>query len=90
MDAEDLVMVDRLVSDLQLYRRAHLPDRCYACGSADFNYAGFKCECGVDVYSCADSMAFVLERNADNADVLALQSIEPSRNNMVRTGNTGI
>jgi predicted O-methyltransferase YrrM len=53
-------MFDR-IKEVRLYRRSHLPDKCYNCGSADFDYTAMVCSCGVDIFKGSDSMSFFLE-----------------------------
>lgn len=48
------------VSQVDLYRRATLPLRCYKCGSVDFDYGALRCTCGVELAATADSMSAVI------------------------------
>ncbi len=50
------------ISTLELYRRSSLPLRCYRCGTNQFDYKSLRCTCGADLYSAADSMAFLIQR----------------------------
>lgn len=59
---EEILELDRNIKSLWLYRRNHLPDKCYNCGSSEFNYGAFKCLCGREIFSHADSMTFVIEK----------------------------
>lgn len=52
------------IGRLSLYRRAHLPDRCYSCGSVDYDYRSYRCLCGVGVFQDADSMSYLIEKRA--------------------------
>lgn len=49
------------IAHIEFYKRATLPTRCYACSSTNFNYADFRCECGVDLMKVADSMTAYIE-----------------------------
>ena len=50
------------IKRINFYRRAKLPQKCYSCGSIDFNYSILKCNCGVEIFADADSMTFVIEK----------------------------
>jgi hypothetical protein len=50
----------RLISSVDLYRRATLPLQCYNCGAVDFEYDTLRCTCGVAIAATADSMSAVL------------------------------
>ena len=52
----------RSIDSLFLYRRPHLPDRCYRCGSSEYNYNAYKCTCGVNIFEEADSMSFLIRK----------------------------
>lgn len=58
----DVQMLSDNISSIALYKRTNLPDYCYNCGSADFDFSQLKCLCGVDVFSDADSMTFVIQK----------------------------
>lgn len=60
---EEISALDRHIAAIHLYRRTRLPDACYACGATEFDYARFRCTCGVEIFACADSMSFVIERS---------------------------
>jgi predicted O-methyltransferase YrrM len=60
---EEVLFLDKNLNSISLYRRAHLPDHCYACESSSYNYSAYKCICGVDIFSDTDSMSFVLTKN---------------------------
>lgn len=49
------------IKRIEVFKRATLPSRCYACNSTSFNYIDFKCECGVDLMKTADSMTVLIE-----------------------------
>jgi hypothetical protein len=48
------------IGKMSLYKRTHLPDNCYSCGSVDYNFHTYKCKCGAGVFDDTDSMTFVL------------------------------
>ena len=58
----DVVALDRSIGSLALYRRAHLPDACWRCGSADFDVSRLRCTCGAELLKEDDSMSFVLRK----------------------------
>jgi len=62
LEARDVIELASQLKNISLYRRTHLPDYCYNCGSSEFLYSSYKCCCGVDIFSEADSMSFVLEK----------------------------
>ena len=59
---EDVLLLAENISAISLYKRTNLPDRCYRCGSVEFNYSAYKCLCGVDLFEDADSMSFVIQK----------------------------
>jgi predicted O-methyltransferase YrrM len=63
MSAEDVFLLAKQIKNVSLYRRTHLPNSCYNCGSTEFLYSQMKCVCGVDVFSNNDSMSFVIEKH---------------------------
>lgn len=50
------------VESVSIFSRSTLPCQCFACGSDRFNYVSLKCQCGVDLYSPADSMMAVVTK----------------------------
>ena len=48
------------IDSIHLYRRPHLPDFCYNCGAAMYDFSKLKCVCGTPIFSDADSMSFVI------------------------------
>ena len=62
INQEEILELDRNINSLWLYRRNHFPDKCYHCGSSEFDYGAFKCICGVEIFSHADSMTFVIKK----------------------------
>jgi SAM-dependent methyltransferase len=60
LTADEVFELAQQIKKISLYKRTHLPDSCYNCGSTTFHYSGLKCVCGVDVFSNNDSMSFVI------------------------------
>lgn len=52
------------IGSIDFYKRTTLPTSCWRCGSSRFDYHAFKCECGVDLMSEADSMTIVIKKRA--------------------------
>lgn len=63
LTASEVFELAQQINKISLYKRTHLPDSCYSCGSTKFYYSRLKCLCGVDVFSNNDSMSFVIEKN---------------------------
>jgi hypothetical protein len=59
---EDILFLNQNIKEVSFYRRSRLPKKCYSCGGSDYNFSSLRCVCGVEVFSDADSMSFVLER----------------------------
>lgn len=59
---DEVIFLSDNSKHIHFYRRAKLPQKCYACGSVDFNFSSLKCSCGIDIFSDADSMTFVIEK----------------------------
>lgn len=57
---EDVREIFASIRSVHFYRRATLPSRCYSCGSAEYDYNAFRCNCGVELMSVADSMSVIL------------------------------
>ena len=53
------------VGEIELFQRTKLPLRCYACGGSDFDYVGWRCRCGVELFAPADSMSCLIWKVAD-------------------------
>lgn len=51
------------IKEVHLYKRTHLPNRCYQCGSTDFDLSTLLCICGQPIFSDADSMSFLVIKN---------------------------
>ena len=62
--AGELAGLFEQIAELDLYKRTSLPLRCYRCGSQDFDYKLLRCSCGVNLYSCANSMAFLIRKSS--------------------------
>jgi len=56
----DILFLTDNIKKIYFYRRSNLPKKCYSCGSTDYNFSNLKCLCGVEVFSDADSMSFVI------------------------------
>lgn len=48
------------IEDVEFYKRASLPHKCYSCLTSDFDYHNLKCKCGTDLYSSHDSMTALI------------------------------
>lgn len=60
---EDVQELAEGIAQVDLYHRATLPLRCYACGGDDFDPVALTCRCGVDLDVLgADSLTAVLRR----------------------------
>ena len=64
---DEIEFLAREVRSFELYQRATLPLKCYACGSSQFRYNTYRCSCGVDIYIGAESMSFVLTGGRSSA-----------------------
>ncbi len=60
LNIHDVEVLVANIKEIYLYQRNHLPDFCHRCGSVDYVYSKLKCHCGEQVFSDADSMAFVV------------------------------
>lgn len=59
----DVARLADMIAEIDIFHRATLPLRCYACGTQDFDYVAMTCRCGVDLDILgADSMTAVLRR----------------------------
>ena len=61
--AEEVLELSSSIKKMFLYKRNHLPNKCYNCNSIEFDYSKFRCFCGAEIYSFTDSMSFVIEKN---------------------------
>jgi len=57
---DQVQMLFEAIASVKIYKRSHLPVRCFACGESRFDYARLSCECGSAIYAEADSMSAVL------------------------------
>ena len=55
------------IDTVEFYRRATLPASCWNCGSSHFNYNELRCQCGVELFSEADSMTIVIRKRRSDA-----------------------
>jgi len=60
---EQVLELYNSINKMFLYKRNHLPNKCYNCSSVEFNYAELKCYCGANLYGFDDSMSFVIQKN---------------------------
>lgn len=58
----EVELLARHIARISLYRRTRLPDFCFRCGASDYDFSAYRCPCGVNVFSDADSMTFVIEK----------------------------
>ena len=61
-DVDEVEELWKLTKEMSLYKRTHLPDHCYACGSKDYKFHTYKCKCGAGIFEDTDSMSFVLTK----------------------------
>lgn len=59
---DEVVRLYDRISGVKLYRRTSLPKQCYSCGSSQFDYARYRCVCGVQLFGDVDSMSFMIWR----------------------------
>ncbi len=58
--ADQVKMLFEQIASVKVYRRSHLPQRCFACGESRFDYSRLRCECSAAIYAEADSMSAVI------------------------------
>jgi predicted O-methyltransferase YrrM len=59
--AVDIARLDARIAEVELFRRASLPLRCWSCGSDAFDVVAFRCSCGISLsLADPDSMTAVL------------------------------
>jgi hypothetical protein len=64
----DARRLDELISDVEIFHRATLPLRCYACGGDTFDPVALVCECGIDLDVMGlDSLTAILRRSIASA-----------------------
>jgi len=59
---EQIMFLDSLIDSIHIYKRTHLPDSCWQCGTSDYNFSHYKCSCGAELYNDTDSMTCVIVR----------------------------
>ncbi len=59
-DESDVASLFESIDSVKIYKRSHLPKKCFSCGGESFNYAALKCKCGVDLYAETDSMSAII------------------------------
>jgi hypothetical protein len=59
---DEVILLARQIAHISMYKRTRLPDYCFKCGASDYNFSAYHCQCGVNVFSDSDSMAFVIEK----------------------------
>ena len=58
----DILLINDLVKEIHVYRRAVLPKRCFRCGSTMINYGMLACgNCRENMYLPYDSMTLMLK-----------------------------
>ncbi|EJL67881.1 hypothetical protein PMI12_05501 [Variovorax sp. CF313] len=60
--ASDIEKLFAQITSIDVYKRATLPSKCWKCGSSNFDYHSYRCECGVDLMNEADSMTVVIKK----------------------------
>lgn len=50
------------IEEIHFYRRATLPSACRSCGSTNFQYNTYACECGMNLYYLCDSISVILRK----------------------------
>jgi predicted O-methyltransferase YrrM len=56
LSQHDVATLFATIDRVEIYKRAQLPLRCYACRGDDFDYVEWLCRCGAELYHPADSM----------------------------------
>ncbi len=57
---DDVVFMFENIASIHVYKRATLPSACFSCGAEIFDYLEFKCVCGEELLSLADSMSVLI------------------------------
>lgn len=57
---EQVAEITSRIKSVIIYKRSTAPLSCFKCGSKELDYNQFKCVCGQDFYSCADSMSAII------------------------------
>ena len=60
LNSAEVALLFDSIESVNIYRRTDLPDRCWSCGSADFDYGRLRCKCGQRLYAEADSMTALI------------------------------
>lgn len=60
LSVEDVLILVNNLAQIHFYRRDHLPEKCFKCGSIDYDFSTYRCQCGQRIFSDWDSMSFVL------------------------------
>lgn len=60
----DVLALDCTIGGLALYRRTHLPNACWRCGTAAFDFSRLRCRCGAGLLKEDDSMSFAVRKRA--------------------------
>jgi len=64
----DIQRLDEMISNVEIFHRATLPLRCYACGGDTFDPVALVCACGIDLDVMGlDSVTAVLRRAMPSA-----------------------
>lgn len=58
---DELAYIFSKIAEIKIHKRAHLPHRCYMCGSNEYDYHNLKCRCGENLYSQSDSMTAIIK-----------------------------
>ncbi|MBB1599047.1 hypothetical protein [Variovorax sp. UMC13] len=66
-DADDIESLFGAVASIHMFKRATLPTSCWRCGSSNFDYHAYRCECGVELMGAADSMTLVVKKRGSAA-----------------------
>ena len=59
---QEVIQLDAMIETISIYQRTTLPNRCYSCGTTDYDYKALKCRCGIDTFSRGDSMACLIRK----------------------------
>ena len=57
---DEILLLDKQIDNVKIYKRASLPMECHSCGSRIFSYHNYRCVCGVKIFDHADSMAIIV------------------------------
>ena len=62
--SDEVKVLAHELQTFDFYQRTSLPLKCYACGSSQFRYNEYRCQCGTEIHFGAESMSFVVQRRA--------------------------